>query len=119
MKIAKVKAEIVKLPADEPLAGTPPANPNEFRPIVVLDMATDDGIEGLGVTYFGGPMTGALRTAVEEIGTLTIGMDPSRPEAIHQKVRDSLGTPVIGGLVTLALSAVDLALWDIRAKSLN
>ena len=39
MKIARVKTEIVKLPADEPLAGTPPANPNETRPIVVLDMA--------------------------------------------------------------------------------
>src|SRR6185295_8967544 len=103
MKIARVKTEIVKLPADEPLAGTPPANPNEFRPIVVLDMMTDDVIEGLGVTYFGGPMTGGLRTTVDEIGALISGMDPSRPEAVHQKVRDSLGTPVHGSLVTLAL----------------
>ncbi len=119
MKIARVKTEIVKLPADEPLAGTPPANPNETRPIVVLDMATDDGVEGLGVTYFGGPMTGALRQTVDEIGALISGMDPARPEQVAQKVRDSLGTPVIGGLVTLALSAIDMALWDIRAKSLK
>ena len=119
MKIARIKTDIVKLPAEEPLAGTPPANPSETRPIVVLDMATDDGVEGLGVTYFGGPMTGALRTTVDEIGALIAGMDPSRPEAVAQKVRDSLGTPVIGGLVTLALSAIDMALWDIRAKALN
>jgi len=119
MKIARVKTEIVKLPAEEPLAGTPPANPNETRPIVVLDMATDDGVEGLGVTYFGGAMTGALRTTVEEIGALTIGEDPSRPERIAMKLREALGTSVLGGLTTLAQSAIDMALWDMRAKALN
>jgi L-alanine-DL-glutamate epimerase-like enolase superfamily enzyme len=119
MKIARLKTEIVKLPAEEPLAGTPPANPNETRPIVVLDMATDDGVEGLGVTYFGGPMTGALRTTVDELGALMIGEDPSRPERLAIKLREALGTPVIGSLVTLAQSAIDMALWDIRAKALN
>ncbi|MBV8166949.1 MAG: mandelate racemase/muconate lactonizing enzyme family protein [Alphaproteobacteria bacterium] len=118
MKIARVKADIANLPADEPLADAP-GNPNETRPIVVLDMATDDGIEGLGVTFFGGPMTGALRTAVEELGTLAIGMDPSRPEAIAMKLRNAMGTSVLGGAFTLAQSAVDMALWDIRAKALN
>src|SRR5260221_7554002 len=90
MKITRVKADIANLPADEPLADAP-GNPNETRPIVVLDMATDDGIEGLGVTFFGGPMTGALRTAVEELGTLAIGMDPSRPDAVAMKRRDPMG----------------------------
>ncbi len=108
MKITRVKADIANLPADEPLADAP-GNPNETRPIVVLDMATDDGIEGLGVTFFGGPMTGALRTAVEELGTLAIGMDPSRPEAVAMKLRNAMGTSVLGGAFTLAQSAVDMA----------
>jgi L-alanine-DL-glutamate epimerase-like enolase superfamily enzyme len=119
MKIARLKTESVKLPAEEPLAGTPPANPNETRPIVLLEMATDDGVDGLGVTYFGGAMTGALRAAVDEIGALMIGEDPSRPERVALKLREALGTSVMGGLTTLALSAVDMALWDIRAKALD
>src|SRR4051812_4375226 len=118
MKITRVKADIANLPADEPLADAP-GEPNTTRPIVVLDMATDDGIEGLGVTFFGGPMTGALRTAVDELGALIVGMDPTRPEAIAMKLRASLGTSVLGGLFTLAQSAIDMALWDIRAKALN
>src|SRR3954469_8821957 len=118
MKITRVKADIINLPADEPLADSP-GNPNETRPIVVLDMATDDGIEGLGVTFFGGPMTGALGTPVGEPRRPAIGMDPSRPEAVAMKLRNAMGTSVLGGAFTLAQSAVDMALWDIRAKALN
>jgi L-alanine-DL-glutamate epimerase-like enolase superfamily enzyme len=118
MKIARLKSEIVNLPADEPL-GDSPENPNAKRPIVVLEMATDDGIEGLGVTFFGGPMTGALRAAVDEVGALAIGEDPARPERFALKLREALGTSVLGGLFTLAQSAVDMALWDIRAKALG
>ena len=118
MKIARLKSEIVNLPADEPL-GDSPENPNAKRPIVLLEMATDDGIEGLGVTFFGGPMTGALRAAVDEVGALAIGEDPARPERFALKLREALGTSVLGGLFTLAQSAVDMALWDIRAKALG
>ncbi|MEJ0072035.1 MAG: hypothetical protein WDO24_28650 [Pseudomonadota bacterium] len=118
MKIARVKTEDRQSPsrrAARRLAGQPQAT----RPIVILEMATDDGVEGLGVSYFGGPMTGALRTTIDELGALTIGEDPSRPERIAMKLRDALGTPVLGGLFTLAQSAIDIALWDMRAKALG
>ena len=52
MKIASLETDIVLLPNDEPLAGFS-ENPNAKNPIVTLRRRTDDGIEGLGVAYFG------------------------------------------------------------------
>jgi L-alanine-DL-glutamate epimerase-like enolase superfamily enzyme len=64
-------------------------------------------------------MTGALKTAVEELGALIVGDDPRPTERIADKLRQAAGTSGPGGLFTLALSAIDTALWDIRGKALG
>ncbi len=118
MQIERVRAHIVRLPADEPLADnrTPPG---ATRDIVVVKVATRDGIEGLGVTFFGAGMTGALKVAAEELGALAVGEDPHNVERIADKLRQAAGTSGPGGVFTLALSAIDTALWDIRGKALG
>jgi len=118
MKIASVTTDIVLLPADEPLAGAA-ENPNGTRPIITATLRTDDGAEGIGVTFFGAALTRALRTAVDELGALMIGEDPMRPEAIARKLRDAGGYAGPAGIFTLALSALDMALWDIKGKALG
>ena len=58
MKITRVKSQIVKLPAEEPLAG----GPGFYRPFfefVTLRMETDAGIEGIGVTFWLDPHASA------------------------------------------------------------
>jgi len=60
MKISGIRSSIVALPADEPLADAA-ENPDGTRPIVTLQVETDQGVVGLGVTYFGGALTGASR----------------------------------------------------------
>jgi L-talarate/galactarate dehydratase len=117
MKIAKVLSQIVQLPADEPLADGPQVA-GAKRDFVVVKLATADGIEGLGVTFFGGAMTRSLKQAVDDLGALVIGEDAAAVERIHDKCRQATGA-VLGGVFTLALSAIDTALWDIRAKSLD
>jgi L-alanine-DL-glutamate epimerase-like enolase superfamily enzyme len=62
MKISGIRSSIVALPADEPLAGAA-ENPNGKRPIVTLEVQTDDGEVGVGATYFGGALTGTLKSA--------------------------------------------------------
>src|SRR5271169_6220293 len=118
MKVTGIRANIVALPADEPLADTA-ENPNATRPIVTLQVETDDGAVGVGVTYFGGALTGTLRGAVDELGALTVGEDPLRVEAIAAKLRTAAGSAGPGGIFNLAHSALDMALWDIRGKALN
>jgi L-alanine-DL-glutamate epimerase-like enolase superfamily enzyme len=118
MKIERVWSQIVRLPADEPLADGKTA-PGSIRDIVVVKVATKDGIEGLGVTFFGAGLTGALKVAVDELGALTVGEDPHQVERIADKLRTAAGTSGPAGIFTLALSAIDTALWDIRGKALG
>src|SRR4029077_4578108 len=109
---------IVLLPNDEPLAGFS-ENPNAKNPIVWLRLRTDDGIEGLGFPVFGGPLTRPLRHAVDELGALVIGDDPLRVEAIAAKLRAAAGSSGPAGILTMAMSAIDVALWDVKGKALG
>jgi L-talarate/galactarate dehydratase len=118
MQIERVWSQIVRLPADEPLADGKTV-PGATRDIVVVKIATKDGIEGIGATFFGAGMTGALKVAVEELGALAVGADPHQVERIADKLRQGAGTSGPGGVFTLALSAIDTALWDIRGKALG
>src|SRR5437588_951794 len=118
MKVSGIRSQIVALPADEPLADAA-ENPNATRPIVTLEVETDEGIIGVGVTYFGGALTGSLRSAVDELGGQIMGDDPFRMEAVAAKLRGAAGSAGPGGIFHLALSALDMALWDIRGKALN
>src|SRR5215469_3424649 len=112
MKISAIRSDTVALPADEPLADAA-ENPSGTRPIVTLEVETDDGITGVGVTYFGGALTGALRSAVDELGALIVGDDPHRVEAVVAKLRAAAGSAGPGGIFHLALSALDMPLWKL------
>jgi L-alanine-DL-glutamate epimerase-like enolase superfamily enzyme len=119
MKISLVESHIVQLPSDEPLADGP-AFGGPYREFVTVQISTDAGIHGVGITFFGAALTASLKRAVEQLGALTIGEDPMRVEAVGHKLRqataDSAGP---GGIFTLAFSAIDMALWDIKGKALG
>ena len=117
MKIASFEAIALNVPEDDPLANMP-EEAGRTRPIVALRLRTDNGIEGIGVTLYG-RMNRTLHTAVEELAALTVGEDPMRIEAIVAKLRANSGDAGPGGIFTLALSAIDTALWDIKGKALD
>src|SRR5438874_13365841 len=110
MKITGTRTHLVELPADEPLAGAA-ENPNGKRPIVTLRVETDAGIEGIGVSYFGGALTRTLAHAIDELGALCVGDDPVLVEGVQAKLKNAAGGSAgPGGLDHLALSALDIAL---------
>jgi L-alanine-DL-glutamate epimerase-like enolase superfamily enzyme len=117
MKITHASTVLVALPHDEPLADGPttPGSKN----FIALKLGTDQGIEGLGFTFFGGALDSALFAAVESFAALTIGEDPRRIEFIIDKLRTAAAPSGPGGIMTLALSAIDIALWDIKGKVHN
>jgi len=116
MKIKSVRTQIAALPADEPLADGKGA-PESAREYVLLKLETQDGIEGIGVTGFGGALTPALKSAVDGLGKLTVGEDPARIEHITARLNAAAGSAGPAGILTLAQCAIDLALWDIRGKA--
>ena len=118
MKISHIQSQILVMPQADPLANTP-EDPNAARPMVILRMGTDGGIEGIAVTFYGGATTRSLKAAVDDLGALTIGEDPLRVEAIIAKLRTAAGGSGPAGMFTMAHAALDIALWDIRGKALG
>ncbi len=119
MKITSFEAATLNIPEDDPLANMPEEE-GRTRPVVILRLRTDNGIEGIGLTFYGGKMTGSLRKAVDELAELTIGEDPMRIEHITSKLRVAAGDSAgPGGIFMLAISAIDIALWDIKGKALD
>jgi L-alanine-DL-glutamate epimerase-like enolase superfamily enzyme len=118
MKITHVTTRVLRTPADNPLVVGLPA-PTDTREFVTLELGTDQGLVGLGLTFFGGALTPALKAAVDSFGQLVLGDDPTRTEAIAAKLRRAAGNSGPGGIFSLALSAVDLACWDLKGKALG
>jgi L-alanine-DL-glutamate epimerase-like enolase superfamily enzyme len=88
------------------------------RELIVVELRTDDGVDGLGLTYWHGALAPALRAAVEALARLAVGQDPMRVEQVAAVLRQAVGrTSAEGnGMFHLAMAAIDTACWDIRAK---
>jgi L-talarate/galactarate dehydratase len=118
MKITHVTSRVLQTPADSPLVVGLPA-PTDTREFVTLELGTDQGLVGLGLTFFGGALTPALKAAVDALAGLVVGEDPTQVEAIAAKLRRAAGGSGPGGIFSLALSAVDIACWDLKGKALG
>ncbi len=77
---------------------------------------TGDGLTGLGETYFGASASEA--DIHDRIAPIIIGQDARRIEYLNMKMQPYTGFNGSGAEVR-ALAAVDVALWDLLAKSVN
>jgi L-alanine-DL-glutamate epimerase-like enolase superfamily enzyme len=118
MKITHVRTRVLRTPADNPLVVGLPA-PTDTREFVTLELGTDQGLVGIGLTFFGGALTPALKAAVDALAALIVGDDPTQVEAIAAKLRRAAGGSGPGGIFTLALSAIDIACWDLRGQAVG
>jgi L-talarate/galactarate dehydratase len=116
MKISGFTSHIVTMPADNPLVVGLPER-DDTREFVTLELQTDQGLVGQGLTFFGGALTGALKAAVDAFADLATGEEPTRVEAIAAKLRAAAGSAGPGGVFSLAMSAIDIACWDLRGKA--
>ncbi|PYN92934.1 MAG: hypothetical protein DMD91_31320 [Candidatus Rokuibacteriota bacterium] len=118
MKITHATTRVLRTPADNPLVVGLPA-PADTREFVTLELGTDQGLVGIGLTFFGGALIPALKAAVDSLAHLVMGDDPTQVEAIAAKARRAAGSSGPGGIFSLALSALDIACWDIKGKAVG
>jgi L-alanine-DL-glutamate epimerase-like enolase superfamily enzyme len=81
-----------------------------------VKISTDAGLFGIGETY---PRNTNEAAAVHGVANTLIGRDPRDIERIWADLYRAFDFQVAGGAEIRALSAIDLALWDLLGKSLN
>jgi len=85
----------------------------EFSNILWLQIHTDEGLTGLGETWFGASAVEAY--IHESVAPVLLGRDPFQIERLSRDL-----CPYVGfsgsGVETRGRSAVDIALWDIFGK---
>ena len=88
----------------------------EFPNLTWVQVHTDDGLVGLGETFFGAP---AVAAQVHNfIAPYLIGKDPLQIERHHAKLLPYAGRGG-SGVEMRAASAIDVALWDIFGQAIN
>jgi len=107
---------VTVIPASYATDDSPPFR----RSFAVVRVDTDEGVTGWGEASdcYGHRYPLTLKALFEEtIQWLVLGRDPLALEDLMWRLRRSLYAPLgARGLVIQALSAVDIALWDIRGK---
>jgi L-alanine-DL-glutamate epimerase-like enolase superfamily enzyme len=88
----------------------------ELPNILWVKVQTDEGLVGLGETFFGAETVEAYLH--EYVAPRLIGQDPTRIDAIARDLVGYLGFRSTGA-ETRGNSAIDIALWDLLGKSLN
>ncbi len=88
----------------------------ELPNILWVRVHTDEGLVGLGETFFGAETVEAY--IHEYVAPRLIGQDPTRIDAIARDLVGYLGFRSTGA-ETRGNSAIDIALWDLKGKILN
>ena len=85
--------------------------------LVTVRLRDADGAEGVGYTYTVGTGGTAVHALIaRDLAPLLAGRDAERIEELWQTMWWALHYGGRGGAQALAISAVDIALWDLRAR---
>lgn len=113
MKIARVSPFSVSYPE--------PNDDNNMRYLTFCRIEADDGSYGWGeaITQFP-ESTRATERIIEGMAALVVGRDPMENVDIWRKIKAaSWWYGYLGGTASFALSAIDIALWDLKGKLLG
>ncbi|MBI3988783.1 MAG: mandelate racemase/muconate lactonizing enzyme family protein [candidate division NC10 bacterium] len=87
------------------------------RTVMLVEVISDEGISGFGEAY--GPAAGN-RAIVEELyKPLLLGRDPLDTQVLWEELYNAFRDYGRKGMPVAALSAVDIALWDLKGKALG
>lgn len=88
--------------------------------VVMVRLETDEGIDGLGYTYTIGQGGAAIRSLIDQaLKPILLNANARRIEQLWDQMWWRLHYIGRGGLVSFAISAVDIALWDLIGRKEN
>ena len=114
MKITAIESCILTVPTSRQMALEFP-----HHKLVVAQIATDEGLRGLGysLVFGGGGAEAVLAYLDARLKPLLLGEDPLAVERLWEKMyRGDRGVRRVG-IAGMALSALDIGLWDLVGKA--
>ena len=116
LTIQSVEARLFAVPLAEVLSDAKHGDHTHFE-LITATIKLDNGTEGLGYTYTGGRGGQAVLAMIrQDLGPFLIGREATDVEAIYEELQWHIHYVGRGGIASFAISALDIALWDIRGK---
>jgi L-alanine-DL-glutamate epimerase-like enolase superfamily enzyme len=116
MRIRQVEADHYLISLPTVLSDSTHGTMRAFE-LVTVRLRDDDGAQGVGYTYTVGTGGAAVHALLaRDLAPLLAGRDAERIEDLWRAMWWALHYGGRGGAQALAISAVDIALWDLRAR---
>lgn len=116
-KIAGVEVRLFDVPLAEVLSDAKHGDHTHFE-LVTATVTLADGSRGTGYTYTGGKGGRAIAAMIEhDLAPFLVGQDASDVEALYEAMQWHVHYVARGGIASFAISAVDIALWDLRGRA--
>jgi len=114
--ISSIKVSRFAVPLAEVLVDAKHGDHTHFE-LIIATVSLVDGTSGTGYTYTGGKGGHAIKAMIEhDLTPFLLGQDAEDVEALYDAMQWHLHYVGRGGVASFAISAVDIALWDIRGK---
>jgi L-alanine-DL-glutamate epimerase-like enolase superfamily enzyme len=84
--------------------------------VVAATVADSAGGSGVGFSWTPSAGASAVRALLETDVRAAVSGLPAEPEPVWDRMRAALADAGAGGVTTMAMAAVDIALWDLRAR---
>lgn len=119
MEIRDIQADHFRIPLPVALSDSTHGTIEAFE-VVTARVRDAGGAEGVGYTYTVGTGGAAVHTLVaRDLASVLLGREADEIEARWQAMWWAVHYGGRGGAQALAISAVDIALWDLRARRLG
>jgi len=119
MKIAEIRADCYRIPFARVLSSSRHGRIPDFQ-LITARVRDDEGAEGTGYTYTIGQGGAAVRAMIAlDLAPVLVGEDPRPVERLWDRMWWRLHWVGRGGAASFAMAAVDVALWDLKAKRLG
>ncbi|MFC1989984.1 mandelate racemase/muconate lactonizing enzyme family protein [Chloroflexota bacterium] len=119
MKISEMRTVALSIPFNKPFMG-PRQQQREKTNLVIVQLTADNGLEAFGLASSSNDrQVKSLKASIEDLKEIIIGQDVFRWAEAWQKLYDATRHMGHSGYGIYALSAIDTALWVLRAKALG
>jgi L-alanine-DL-glutamate epimerase-like enolase superfamily enzyme len=118
-KIANIEVQLFHIPLAEVLVDAKHGD-HHFFELITATVRLEDRSEGTGYTYTGGRGGHAIAAMIEhDLAPFLIGKPAADVEALYDAMQWHVHYVARGGIASFAISALDIALWDLRGKRLG